>query len=123
MHGGTVTHLPGWTPFVGPKIQLGREWKTRLHQTADFTVQLAKVRFPSLLPSSLPLSIFAARVLRGGTRAQEGQSESVMSQELKGNGGLDEHSKMIAVTMNAGPSSLSIRSGSEPGPRAKANER
>ena len=118
MHGGTVTHLPGWTPFVGPKIQLGREWKTRLHQTADFTVQLAKVRFPSL-----PLSLSAARVLRVGTHAQEGQSESVMSQELKGNGGLDEHSKMIAVTMNAGPSSFLIRPGPEPGPRAKANER
>ena len=115
-----MTHLPGWTPFVGPKIQLGREWKTRLHQTADFTVQLAKVRFPSL---PLFLSLSSARVLRGGTRAQEGQSESVMSQELKGNGGLDEHSKMIAVTMNAGPSSSPIRSGPEPGPRAKANER
>ena len=116
-----MTHLPGWTPFVGPKIQLGREWKTRLHQTADFTVQLAKVRFPSL--PSPPLCLSAARVLRGGTHAQEGQSESVMSQELKGNGGLDEHSKMIAVTMNAGPSSLPIRPGPEPGPRAKANER
>ena len=70
----TVSYLPSWTPFIGTKLKLGRDWKTRLHDTADATVRLTKEGLA------------------------EG-NESVMSQQLAT---IDDQSKMIAVTMNAG---------------------
>ena len=68
--------LPAWTPALGKKVQLGREWKQRLHATAEDTVRLTR----------------------------EGEAEghsSVMSQQSR-SAGVDDQSKMIAVTMNAG---------------------
>ncbi|KAI8996229.1 cytochrome P450 [Trametes punicea] len=71
--------LPTWAPVAGPLLKLGAKWKKQLHATADATVQLS----------------------------QEGKAagnESVMSNLSAASGGkpMDDRSKMIAVTMNAG---------------------
>ncbi|KAI0673275.1 cytochrome P450 [Trametes maxima] len=71
--------LPTWTPVVGPLLKLGAHWKTELHKTADMTVKLS----------------------------QEGKAAgnaSVMSNlgAAAGEKEMDDRSKMIAVTMNAG---------------------
>ncbi|KAI0633181.1 cytochrome P450 [Trametes polyzona] len=74
-----LSSLPTWAPVAGPLLKLGAKWKKQLHETADMTVQLA----------------------------QEGKAagnDSVMSNLIAASGekALDDRSKMIAVTMNAG---------------------
>ncbi|KAI0820119.1 cytochrome P450 [Trametes gibbosa] len=71
--------LPTWAPVAGPLLKLGAKWKKNLHATADATVELA----------------------------QEGKTagnDSVMSNLVAAAGEktVDDRSKMIAVTMNAG---------------------
>ncbi|KAI9058618.1 cytochrome P450 [Trametes sanguinea] len=71
--------LPTWAPVAGPILKLGAKWKKQLHATADATVQLA----------------------------QEGKmagNDSVMFNlsAASGEKPMDDRSKMIAVTMNAG---------------------
>ncbi|KAH9915928.1 cytochrome P450 [Epithele typhae] len=72
-----VSWVPGWVPWLGKQVKLGREWKTQLHATAAMTVDLTKE----------------------GTAAGH---PSVMAQEGIDAPGADEQSKMIAATMNAG---------------------
>ncbi|CDO76414.1 hypothetical protein BN946_scf184925.g1 [Trametes cinnabarina] len=73
--------LPTWAPVAGPMLKLGAKWKKQLHATADATVQLAK-------------------------EGKMAGNDSVMFNlsAASGEKPMDDRSKMIAVTMNAGTS-------------------
>ncbi|KAH9851180.1 cytochrome P450 [Lenzites betulinus] len=74
-----LASLPTWVPVAGPLLKLGAKWKKNLHETADATVQLAQ-------------------------QGKAAGNDSVMSNLIAASGekAMDDRSKMIAVTMNAG---------------------
>ncbi|KAI0325964.1 cytochrome P450 [Cubamyces sp. BRFM 1775] len=71
--------LPTWAPVAGPLLKLGAKWKTQLHTTADATVQLAQA-------------------------GKAAGNDSVMFNlgAAAGEKAMDDRTKMVAVTMNAG---------------------
>ena len=75
----TVCSLPTWAPVAGPLLKLGAKWKTQLHATADATVQLAQA-------------------------GKAAGNDSVMFNlgAAAGEKTMDDRTKMVAVTMNAG---------------------